>query len=259
MGKAKLWEGEVYLEPIKHQYHHRTTGKIYKSVTTTLTSIEPQFEEERISLAISKQSDNTKQPRYVGMSQAQILEYWQMLNDEANVYGTMVHDIVERYLLANKWYFPDDSESGLFEQTVIESYNELKIDEGIAVWPERIMFSEKYELAGMSDLIIDIDDVFFDVWDWKTNIAFEFYNHFGNKTLYKPFDHMQASHYSIYNLQLSVYAYLYMLEFPHRKCRQICIGYWNKETKKFTKIHMPYLKHEAKQLVDLHYYNLMRV
>jgi hypothetical protein len=28
----------------------------------------------------------------------QIIDYWQMLNDEANVYGTMVHDIVERYL-----------------------------------------------------------------------------------------------------------------------------------------------------------------
>ena len=46
MGKAKLWEGPVYLEPIEHKYHHRTTGKIYKSVTTTLTSIEPHFDAE---------------------------------------------------------------------------------------------------------------------------------------------------------------------------------------------------------------------
>jgi hypothetical protein len=50
---------------------------------------------------------------------------------------------------------------------VIDGYNSLEIDEGIAVWPERILFAEQYELAGMSDLIIDIDDVYFDVLDHK--------------------------------------------------------------------------------------------
>lgn len=258
MSNAKLWEGPVFLEPIEHKYHHRTTGKIYKSVTTTLTSIEPQFDSEAVSLAISKQANSNKQERYIGLSQAQILEFWQMLNDEANVYGTMVHDIVERYLLANKFYFPDETPQGEFEWAVIDSYNALKIDEGIAVWPERILFSEKYELAGMSDLIIDIDEVFFDVWDWKTNIAFEFYNHFGNQTLYKPFDHLQACHWSVYTLQLSVYAYLYELEFPKRRCRQICIGYWNKESKTFQKIQIMYMKNEAKKLVELHHYNIMK-
>ncbi len=46
MSKAKLWVGPVFLEPIEHKYHHRETGKIYKSVTTTLTSIEPHFDAE---------------------------------------------------------------------------------------------------------------------------------------------------------------------------------------------------------------------
>jgi hypothetical protein len=162
MSKAKLWVGPVYLEPIEHKYHHRETGKIYKSVTTTLSSIEPHFDSEAVSLAITRQPDNVKQERYIGLNQQQILDFWQLLNDEANVYGTKVHDIVERYLLANKWYFPPENEDGEFEQKVIEGYENLKIDEGIAVWPERILFSEEYELAGMSDLIIDIDDVFFD-------------------------------------------------------------------------------------------------
>ena len=69
---------------------------------------------------------------------------------------------------------------------------------------------------------------------------------------------MQASHFSIYNLQLSVYAYMYMLEFPKRKCRQIMVLYWDKIGENFTKIHMPYLKHEAKKLIELHYYNIMK-
>ena len=258
MSKAKLWEGPVFLEPIEHKYHHRETGKIYKSVTTTLSSIEPHFDSEAVSLAITRQPDNAKQERYVGLNQQQILDFWQQLNDDANIYGTKVHDIVERYLLANKWYFPTEDEEGEFEQKVIEGYENLKIDEGIAVWPERILFSEQYELAGMSDLIIDIDDVFFDVWDWKTNREFNFFDQFGYKTLFKPFDHMQSCQWSVYTLQLSVYTYMYEMEFPGRKCRQICIGYWDKEKKSFEKIQIMYMKHEAKKLIEMHHYNLMK-
>lgn len=164
---VKKFSGEIYLEPIEHKYIHKVTGKKYKSVTTTLSSIEPHFDAEAVSLAIVNQLDTVKQERYIGLNQQQILEFWQQLNDDANIYGTKVHDIVERYLLANKWYFPDDSDEGIFEQKVIMAFDELKIEEGQTMWPERILFSEKYELAGMSDLIIDINDIFFDVADYK--------------------------------------------------------------------------------------------
>lgn len=258
MAKIQKWVGPVYLEPIQHKYHHRETGKIYKSVTTTLASIEPHFDAEAVSLAITKQPDNVKQERYIGMTQQQILDYWQMLNDVANIYGTKVHDIVERYLLANKWYFPPDDEVGLFEQKVIRGYDNLKIEEGITMWPERILFSEQYELAGTSDLIIDIDDVFFDVADYKTNRVFNFYNPYGYQTLHKPFDHLQACQWSIYTLQLSIYAYMYELEFPKRRCRQIYVLYWDKEMECFEKIQIMYLKHEAKKLIEMHHYNVMK-
>lgn len=257
MSKVKKWVGPCYLEPIHHKYHHRETGKIYKSVTTTLASIEPHFDAEAVSMAIVNQPDNVKQERYLGMSQQQILDYWQMLNDEANIYGTKVHDIVERYLLSNKWYFPTDDENGQFEQKVIDGYNALKLDEGQLMWPERILFSEKYELAGTSDLIIDINDVYFDVADYKTNRVFNFYNPYGYETLLKPFDFMQACQWSIYTLQLSVYAYMYELEFPRRKCRQIYVLYWNKETESFQKIQIMYMKNEAKKLIELHYHNVV--
>jgi hypothetical protein len=167
MGKIKKFDSIIWLEPIEHKYYHKVTNKRYKSVTTTLSSLEHEFDVEGVSLAIANQSDKVKQEVYIGMTQEQIKEYWVQLNNEANEYGTKVHNIVENYLLANKWYFPPDNEEGQFEQKVIDGYNKLKIDEGITMWPERILFSEQYELAGTSDLIIDIDDVFFDVADYK--------------------------------------------------------------------------------------------
>ena len=242
--------GPVYLEPIEHVYIHRKTGVKYNSVTKAIASIEPHFDAEAVSLAIVHQADDVKQERYIGMNQSQILEYWQMLNDEANTYGTKVHDIVEKYLKSEKWWFPEDE----LAKKVIEGYNNLKIDEGSRMQPERIMFSEEFELAGMSDLIIDVDNTFFDVGDWKTNRVFNFYNPYGYETLLKPFDHLQNCQWSIYTIQLSVYAYMYEME-TGKKCRQIWVGYWDKTIETFQKIQIMYLKHEARKLLELHKYN----
>lgn len=242
--------GPVYLEPIEHVYIHRETGVKYNSVTKAIASIEPHFDAPAVAQAIVFQPDNVKQERYIGMNKEQILEYWQMLNDEANTYGTKVHDIVERYLKANKWWFPEDE----LAQKVIAGYNALKIDEGIRLQPERIMFAEEYQLAGMSDLIVDIDPVWFDVGDWKTNRLFNFYNPYGHETLLKPFDYLQNCQWSIYTLQLSTYALMYEME-TGKKCRQIWIGYWDKTKENFEKIQIMYMKHEAKKLLELHKYN----
>jgi hypothetical protein len=242
--------GPVYLEPIEHVYIHRETGVKFTSVTKVISQIEPHFDAEAISASIVAQADDKKQERYIGMSQIQILDFWQMLNDQANEYGTRVHDIVERYLLAKKWYFAADD----FEQKVIDGYNNLKVDEGINMQPERIMFSQEYELAGMSDLVIDINDEFFDIGDWKTNNIFNYWDPYGFKTLLKPFDHLQNCQWSIYTIQLSVYALMYEME-TGKKCRHIWIGYWDKELEIFTKIPVMYLKKEAKQLLEMHKYN----
>ena len=245
---AKIWEGPVYLEPVEHVYIHRETGIKYTSVTKVLSSVEPHFDADAVSEAIVRQPDDAKQERYIGMNKAQILDYWQMLNDNANEYGTYVHETIEEYLLSDKWFFPEND----LQKKVIAGYDSLNVDEGMALWPERIMFSSEYKLAGTSDLIIDIDDTFFDVGDWKTNNVFGFYNEFGHQTLLKPFDHLQACQYSIYTLQLSTYALMYEMEFPHKKCRQIWIGYWDKITETMIRIPVMYLKAEAKKLLEHH-------
>lgn len=248
---VKEFVGPVYLEPIEHVYIHRETGKRYGSVTQMLGSIEHEFETELVAERISMQRDDDpkKNPDYHGMTVEQILDYWQYLNDSANEYGTYVHETVETYLLKQKWWYPTDE----LQKAVIKAYNELEVDEGKCVYPERIMFSEKYSLAGTADLKIDIDDEWFDIGDWKTNKRFEFYSPFG-QTLKKPFDHLQQCHHSTYSLQLSVYAKMCEEE-TGMKCRQIWIGYWSRETEKFTRIPITYLKNEATQLLELHKYN----
>ena len=243
---------KVDLEPIEHVYVHRDTGANYKSVTTVLQMVEPHFDTQGVAEAIFRQKDDVKNPKYVGMNVDQILDCWQELNDTANEYGTHVHETIETYLLKHQLWYPEDE----LQKKVIASYESLGVDEGIMMYPERIMFAEEYNLAGTADLVIDIDDTFFDIGDWKTNKAFNFWNPYGFETLLKPFDHLQNCQWSVYTLQLSTYAYMYELE-TGRKCRHIWIGYWEKEKETMRKIPIMYLKTEAKKLLEMYKYKTM--
>ena len=243
---------KVDLEPIEHVYVHSDTGANYKSVTTVLQMVEPHFDTQGVAEAIFRQKDDVKNPKYVGMNVDQILDCWQELNDTANEYGTHVHETIETYLLKHQLWYPEDE----LQKKVIASYESLGVDEGIMMYPERIMFAEEYNLAGTADLVIDIDETFFDLGDWKTNKAFNFWNQYGFETLLKPFDHLQNCQWSVYTLQLSTYAYMYELE-TGRKCRHIWIGYWEKEKETMRKIPIMYLKTEAKKLLEMYKYKTM--
>ena len=70
--------------------------------------LEPEFPAEEVAYRISQQADNVRKPEYRGMDQQQILAEWKRINDEANEYGTEVHEILERYLLADKNIHPQE-------------------------------------------------------------------------------------------------------------------------------------------------------
>jgi hypothetical protein len=127
---VKQWEGPVYLEPIEHKYWHRKTGERYSSVTQTLHSLVNEFDADAVSTAISKQPEARRKEEYKGLNKQQILEYWQFLNDEANEYGTFIHESIEKYLLKQKFYFPDDE----LEQKAIKAFDDIAIDEGQCIW-----------------------------------------------------------------------------------------------------------------------------
>jgi len=159
----KKYEGDVYLEPIDHVYIHKKTGKRYDSVTRLISKLEHEFDSEGIALAIERQSEEKKKEIYRGLDKQGILDLWKKINDEANEYGTKVHNLVEVYLLKQKWFFPKEE----FDKLVLREFDKMELDFGKVAYPERILFSEKYNIAGTSDLIIDVDDEYFEILDWK--------------------------------------------------------------------------------------------
>lgn len=239
---ASKRESVVFLEPIEHVYIHRFTKEKFKSVTTVLGMLEPEFNSEQIALAISMQDPSKKKEQYQNMSQEEILAEWKRINDEANEYGTEIHEIMERYLLANKIYFPKDD----YERDLITKFQEIDPMTKGTIYPETILFSEKHKLAGTADIIEDCGD-YFNVWDWKTNKKFRFiseYDHWLNQ----PVSHLSDCQYNVYSLQLSIYAYMFQME-TKKKVGRLGIFYYDKE-KGFQLIPLPYMGLEAKAVLD---------
>lgn len=236
-------ESSVYLEPIEHVYIHRKTGEKFSSVTKVLSLLEPDFPSEEIALAIQNQNEDKKKDKYIGLTQQQILEGWQKENDEANEYGTEIHEIMERYLLAKRMYFPKSD----FERELITAFQEIDPMTSDRILPEVVLFSEKYKLAGTSDIIEDFDD-YFNVWDWKTNKKFNYiseYKHWLNK----PVSHLSDCQYTVYNLQLSVYAYMYQMQ-TRKKVGRLGVFWYDRDIKKWLFIPMNYMALEAKAVLD---------
>ena len=235
---------KIFLEPEKHVYINEDTGEIYKSVTTVLSMLEEEFPAEDIAKAIERQHNSRKKEKYKGLNERQILDLWEEENRIANEYGTKVHNLLETYLKNNKFLFPDDED----EKIILDSYDELKIDLGEKFHCERILFSEKYSIAGMSDHIVDVDGGLFDINDYKTNKVINFYSQYGKKLL-PPMEHLDDCQYNIYALQLSIYAYFYEHE-TKKKCRTLNLLYFDRNNKKFTKYPVPYMKMEAIAILE---------
>jgi len=236
-------ECDVYLEPIEHVYIHKKTGEKFKSVTTVIGLLEPDFPAEEIALRIEHQSDDVKKEKYIGMTQEEILEQWRIENEEANIYGTEIHEIMERYLLANKLYIPKND----YEREIISAFQDIDPMRSTDIYPETVLFSEKHKLAGTADIIEDYG-AYFNVWDFKTNKTINFISQYGH-WLNKPVSHLSDCQYNVYALQMSIYAYMYQME-TRKKLGQMALFYFDRDTRKFIVIPVPYLGLEAKKVLD---------
>lgn len=240
---ASKRQSVVYLEPIEHVYIHKKTKQKFKSVTTVLSMLEPEFNSEQIAESIANQDPSKKKEQYQNMSKEDILAEWKRINDEANIYGTRVHEIMERYLLADKIYIPKDD----YEKEIISKFQKIDPMNSGVIYPETILFSEKHSLAGTADMIEDCGD-YFNVWDFKTNKELNYiskYDHWLNK----PVSHLSDCQYNIYGLQMSIYAYMFQLE-TRKKVGRMALFYLNPKTDKFEIVPVPYMGREAKDVLD---------
>lgn len=231
-----------------HTYTNNLKPNVkYNSVTTVLGEYKKKFDENYHSLRVAERE---------GRTQEEVLAEWKEINRQANEYGTELHAILERYLIApNNLYSPRDD----FEKAVIAAFREACIDEKLTIIgnkgtkAEHIMsieFNDTQGVAGTSDIIEDIENNRFNVWDFKTNKKFTYDNAYA-EYLYFPLDHIVYSQYTTYCLQISIYGLMYERE-TGRKFNRGGLFYWDKFLHMFRLIPVPYMKKEAELLIQ-HY------
>lgn len=239
--------GRIILREEDHKYINLDNPDyIYTSVTRVLHHYEIPFDADFHSKRIALRD---------GREQQDILDEWKEINRIAIVYGKLVHSIMERHFLNKQnMYIPRDN----FERIVIEEFAKLKIlTNHRIVKPEYVLahpITSEKGIAGCGDIIEDVDDIKFNVWDFKTNREMTFMNDY-DTWLKFPLSHLSQTKYNIYCLQISTYAYFYELE-TKKKVGTLGILYWDRgeeiesQTGVWKVMYLPYLKTDVIRMIE---------
>lgn len=214
-----------------HTYTCTETGKRFVSATTLLGKYKPVFDKEKAAKRVSARE---------GIPYQLVLDTWEQQKQIACDRGTPIHKAMENFIL-HKQVDQDYSRSMFVTfKDIISSFKPLKLHS------EKLLFLKEFELAGTSDIIIDHDNKFFSVLDFKTNKKIRTCSAY-NEFLLEPVEHLTNCEYSIYTLQLSLYAYMYE-KMTGLKCREIAILFL--EGEEWKKISSVYLKNDIINLLE---------
>lgn len=198
-------EEEMIFELVSHTYCVKESGEVLKPVTSFCSSFKMDFDSDYWSDYVAKRD---------GKTQEAVLEEWKIKSKTALFRGSLLHELIEHYLLELKSaveelpsYIECPSE---FRKEAFDKFEVFKIwwrkinpdGEMKVVFSEGRMYSTELGLAGTADLFIELRGELF-IFDWKTNEKFKTENKY--QKLLPPFDAYQETDLSFYSVQLSTY------------------------------------------------------
>ena len=223
----------VIFNEASHTYVNGYTHEQYISVTTLLSKYKEPFEKDKISKACARKE---------GVTQQEILDKWQKANADSLVFGTKIHKIVENFLKDKSFFNTATPE----EKSIISSFDEIcNFNENVL--SEHMLYNHEFKIAGTADIIYP-EGQYFDVFDLKTNKKFNLFSQY-NKFLYAPLDHLMECEFTVYSLQLSIYAYLYSL-LTGRKVRKLAVLYYDRDKNAFIQYPVAYLKSDVINILN---------
>lgn len=223
----------VKFDKTTHTYTNVITDEKYISCTTLLGKYVKPFDSDYHAERVAKREGVTKEF---------ILDVWKQQNDTANEKGTNIHKTLEDYIgegITNplyNWLYKS------YDNVCAEVVSKYK-----TVQTEHMLHNHEFKVAGTSDLIFDHGDTF-TVADFKTNKVFKFENKY-DEFLLDPVSHMMYSQFTVYALQLSLYAYMHEL-LSGKRCRKLVSLYLKDD--KIVPYHFNYLKTDIINILN-HY------
>ena len=262
---------EVKLEKESHVYTD-SRGVVYESVTRVIKCFTQEFEAEKISYHVAAKRDKESMaeaikrgvsqvtvlngyPKYNrGITREDVLLEWKENSREACDMGTLVHDGAEKFLL---YGIKSGNEYDRYYEWLRKHVSWYK-----KIYPECVLYSKKYGIAGTSDLVCSRTGVgggIVDIKDYKTNdisfnsIGEDFYTkqrkHY-NRYMKDPLGHLEECDYNKYALQLSIYAYMLEEEFGYKIGNLEVVNMKWKSIVKPSTFPITYMKEEVKLILD---------
>ena len=200
------WNSSIAFDEETHKYLHpkdETGNAEYISVTTLIERFFP-FDLKRYIERKAEEENRTEED---------VLVEYLMIRDEAAEKGTFLHNQIENFLKGNKF----DSDSKEFE-LFIKFYNkEIKKRNLVFFDAEKMIFSNKYNVAGTIDCLFKKDDSDeYIMLDWKRSKKLIIDGRpriFGYGYALSELNHLDNSSYYRYCLQQNIYKVIVESEF----------------------------------------------
>lgn len=181
-----------------HTYKDAITSEKLTSVSKIKGAITPPFDPTG---EITKRCAEKE-----GIGVTELKQRWQKQADESKERGTYIHKLIEDAFDGN---VSGDLNEIAFTTKAIEYVHNSKYEQ---VFAEQIISDHTLPIAGTADLILQTAN-HVSILDWKTDKSIERYS-FGYtrgrpaEMLKPPFDSWHNCNFSIYSVQLSIYAWM---------------------------------------------------
>lgn len=240
-----------------HKYTD-SQGNVYKSVTTVIHSLFPEFEREKMAYFVARKRvmkdkgypDKESTPVPEVMAERDIvLEEWEENKNQACDLGTQVHRYCECKLLGVDFDMEFTSDRAKKVARVADKFL-VDLDKSYEfLETEKIIFRKPYLLAGTVDLIMkNRKSGKLCIFDHKTNKAINMTDAYGKKG--KMFlQHIDNCNYLHYTLQLSLYKYM-LIDGKYGDFNNCELGLFHFNTRKVKCYQLNDLQWEAEQIVE---------
>jgi hypothetical protein len=250
-GNDLFLSSEIVYQDKTHQYFN-LEGVEYKSVSRALNGIKVPFDRMKMS-GIMANKIAMEQGISVEKAQEGLLKQWDKKKDDSIDKGNYVHDSMERYSLSGK-YDEEMKDAVMFLQDILKDYYRF--------YPEVIIHSHTYRMAGRTDMALQRQNSkvpVIDFLDYKSNsekgIQFDSIGrktipirHY-NKFFLPPFDYLEDCNYTLYALQLSIYAFM-AIERLGIKVGKLAILFVDNDFQP-SLIPIPFMYQEAKMICEM--------
>lgn len=168
----------------------------YVSVTTLVSKAFPEFNRNEVAEKVAMKK---------GLDKDIVIKQWQNKSIQALRNGNRYHEYIEKYILGQKLFPPETIQQKIKFNQGKKIVDNLK-QKGYKLYPEKLVFSPDFGIAGSIDLLVKVNDHYYIIIDWKNlskNLQkISFNNKCGN--IYPTKNIMDCNYYH-YALQLQIY------------------------------------------------------